>query len=289
MINPSKFLEEQLAAWPLAADNFAALENVRVKEVTAFRTPMKVQYNPARIVSSAAKVDTASLKARPCFLCDANRPAEQMQLDLADEGIPGYWLLVNPYPIFPRHFTIPAKEHTPQRIAGRIADMLAIARAMPNYTIFYNGPRCGASAPDHMHFQAGNSDFLPIIKAWRAPYAIFLKGTEEEIEDKFMRLYASLPIADGDAEPMMNILCTFHYARMTMIVIPRLRHRPSFYGTEEEGQMLLSPASVDMGGAFITPREQDFERLDGEMIERVFGELCFSRGDIRKLRKKLNL
>jgi len=289
MTNPAKFLEGQLAAWPMAAANFAALANVRVKEVAACRIPMKVQFNPARIVSSAAKVDAAALKARPCFLCDANRPAEQMQLDLANEGIPGYWLLVNPYPIFPRHFTIPAKEHTPQRIAGRIADMLAIARAMPNYTIFYNGPRCGASAPDHMHFQAGNSDFLPIIKMGRAPYALIIKGTPEEIEDKFMRLYASLPIPEGDKEPMLNILCTFHYGRMSMIVVPRRRHRPSFYGTEKPEQMLLSPASVDMGGVFITPLEKDFERLDGPMIERVIGELCFSRAEIRELRKKFNL
>lgn len=289
MIDPAKFLEEQLAAWPMAAGNFAALANVRVKEVQACRMPMKVQFNPARIVSSGAKVDAASLKARPCFLCEANRPAEQMQIDLAAEGIPGYWLLVNPFPIFPRHFTIPAKEHTPQRIAGRIADMIAIARAMPDYTIFYNGPRCGASAPDHMHFQAGNSDFLPLVQTGHAPYALTIKGSADEIEDKFIRLYAALPIADGDEEPMLNILCTCHYGRVTMTVVPRKKHRPACYGNETPEQMLLSPASVDMGGAFITPLEKDFERLDGPMIENVIDELCLSRAEIRDLRKHLNL
>ena len=156
------FLREQCAEWPLAGRNFGALEGVEVRRVEMPGWTLKVQFNPARIVSSGAKVDARSLAERPCFLCEANRPAEQRGLEWGDGR---YTVLVNPFPIFPRHLTIPATAHTPQRIKGRVADMLRLAGELEGYTVFYNGPRCGASAPDHMHFQAGNSDFLTIAAA----------------------------------------------------------------------------------------------------------------------------
>lgn len=157
MIDAAAFITAQRAEWPLAARNFDALDGVEVRSIAMPGMDIKVQFNPARIVSSGAKVDARSLAERPCFLCGKNRPAEQRGIDWR-----GYTVLVNPFPIFPRHLTIPAVGHTPQRIQGRVADMLALAAELPGYTVFYNGPRCGASAPDHMHFQAGNSDFLPI-------------------------------------------------------------------------------------------------------------------------------
>lgn len=284
----------------MAERNFAALDGVELRTVPMPGIDFKVQFNPARIVSSGAKVDAKSLAARPCFLCEANRPAEQRGLEWRD-----YTVLINPFPIFPRHLTIPARSHTPQRIAGRVADMMALAAVLDGYTVFYNGPRCGASAPDHMHFQAGNSDFLPLWDALKAapmqpvaddgrgtvlsactsmPMGLFVidAATPEAAGHMFDRLYAALP--EGDEEPMMNLLA----AGSRLVVVPRKRHRPSFYGTEGDDCMLLSPASVDMGGAFITPRRADFDRLDADVLTRVFAELCLSTEEIDVISKKVS-
>lgn len=300
MIDAAAFITAQRAEWPLAARNFDALEGVEVRSIAMPGMDIKVQFNPARIVSSGAKVDARSLAERPCFLCEKNRPAEQRGIDWR-----GYTVLVNPFPIFPRHLTIPAVGHTPQRIQGRVADMLALAAELPGYTVFYNGPRCGASAPDHMHFQAGNSDFLPIWQALDAaplrtvaddgagtrlsvctalPVNVFVvdAATPEAGERMFERLYRVLP--EGEEEPMMNLLA----AGSRLVVVPRKRHRPSFYGTEGEGCMLLSPASVDMGGAFITPHREDFDRLDAQLLARVFDELCLDTEQIEEISNKVS-
>ncbi len=300
MIDAAAFITAQRAEWPLAARNFDALEGVEVRSIAMPGMDIKVQFNPARIVSSGAKVDARSLAERPCFLCEKNRPAEQRGIDWR-----GYTVLVNPFPIFPRHLTIPAVGHTPQRIQGRVADMLALAAELPGYTVFYNGPRCGASAPDHMHFQAGNSDILPIWQALDAaplrmvaddgagtrlsvctalPVNVFVvdAATPEAGERMFERLYRVLP--EGEEEPMMNLLA----AGSRLVVVPRKRHRPSFYGTEGEGCMLLSPASVDMGGAFITPRREDFDRLDAQLLARVFDELCLDTEQIEEISNKVS-
>jgi len=299
------FINAQLAEWPLAAANFKALENVEVKEIDMPGMPMKVQFNPARIVSSGAKVDAASLKARKCFLCDANRPSEQRGIAWGGR----YTILVNPFPIFPRHLTIPDNSHTLQLIKGRIADMARLVSELSGYTVFYNGPKCGASAPDHMHFQAGNSDFLTIGDAVEnaelqtiaeadgailslaagLPLNVFVidSTSAESAEIIFDRLYEALPVGEGDTEPMMNVLCYATAAGVRTLVVPRKKHRPSFYGTEGSECMLLSPASVDMGGVFITPRREDFERLDSYIIRRVFDELCLSKDEIDAIAAKL--
>ncbi len=299
----AEFITRQLAAWPLSAANFKALQTVKVKEIELPGWLIKVQYNPARAVSSSAKVDSASLKARKCFLCQCNRPAEQIALPWLDGK---YEILINPYPIFPRHLTIPVTGHTDQRIASRIADMLLLAHELEDYTVFYNGPRCGASAPDHMHFQAGNSDFLTLGDAIEdcelktvasegdatlsmcdaLPLKVLVIDTpadrHEEAAMLFERLYKALHTDDLE-EPMMNLLAYPTPIGVRLVVIPRKKHRPSFYGTEGEGTMLLSPASVDMGGVFITPMEKDFERLDNEIILKVFDELCLSTEEINEI------
>lgn len=292
----NSFINAQIAEWPMAAGNFAALENVKVKEFYIDGMHIKVQFNPARIVSSAAKVDTASLKARKCFLCEENRPVEQLRLPWKNDE---YSILINPFPIFPRHLTIPANNHTDQLIKGRIADMIRLASELDDYTIFYNGPKCGASAPDHMHFQAGNSDFLTVAENLEAveqktivhcedstlslvdvyPMKMFVIDAvkPEQGEILFNRLYDELPVPGGESEPMMNILAYSTPFGVRVVVIPRKRHRPSFYGTEGDDCMVLSPASVDMGGVFITPRPQDFERLDENIVRKVYEELCLSQ------------
>lgn len=297
-----RFIEEQKAVWPLAGGNFAALEGVRTRSIEMpGGWTVRVQFNPARIVSSGAKVDARTIRERKCFLCGANRPAEQGGIDVLGR----YTLLINPFPIFPRHLTIPDTSHTPQLIAGRMADMYRLAAALDGYTVFYNGPRCGASAPDHMHFQAGNSDFLTLPAAIegseletvatdgesilalsaRLPLRTFVIDAEsaEAAERLFGRLYAAMPVDESADEPMMNVLALATPAGVRFIVIPRKRHRPSFYGNGEPGTMLLSPASVDLGGVFITPLEKDFDALDAATVTRVLDELCLSDSEIRKI------
>ncbi len=297
----SDFIASQIAEWPQAAGNFEALKTVKVKEINLPGWTVKVQFNPARIVSSAAKVDAKSLKERKCFLCGENRPAVQRGIEWGGR----YTILINPFPIFPRHLTIPDNSHTDQLISGRIADMMRLAAELEDYTVFYNGPRCGASAPDHMHFQAGNSDFLTLAPALEdaehkviatdgdatlalvdsLPLKVFVIDADdpEAGQRLFDRLYAAIPVPEGEKEPMMNILCYPTPAGVRLVVIPRKRHRPSFYGTEGEGTMLLSPASVDMGGVFITPLEKDFKALDADTIVRILDELCLDTDEINRI------
>lgn len=303
-----RFLLEQLDEWEQARNNFAALSGVKVKELDVDGMPVKVQFNPARIVSSSAKVDAKSLKERKCFLCSANRPAVQRGLEWGGR----YTVLINPFPIFPRHFTIPDNGHVDQLIDGRIADMVSLAADMKGYTVFYNGPKCGASAPDHMHFQAGNSDFLTIGKALEnadlqpllvdgdgeavlsvvqgLPLNMFvIDTTEAEAAQRlFNKLYAAMPVPEGEKEPMMNLLCfVTEDDEARLVIIPRRAHRPSFYGTEGDDCMLLSPASVDMGGVFITPLEKDFNKLDADLIRRVYDELCLTDEQVNEIIDKL--
>ena len=303
----NKFLEDQLAVWPMAAGNFKALEGVKVKDLDVDGMKIKVQFNPARIVSSSAKVDAKSLKERKCFLCGANRPEVQTGIEWGPDG--KYIVLINPFPIFPRHLTIPDQSHVDQLVVDRIKDMMDLAAELDGYTVFYNGPKCGASAPDHMHFQAGNSDFLTIAEAIEnaelktlatdgeatlalvdsLPLNVFVIDATDHAagERLFRRLYDAMPVPEGEAEPMMNLLCYATPAGERLVVIPRKRHRPSFYGMDTDDQMLLSPASVDMGGVFITPLEKDFDRVDADLIRRIFDELCLSNDEISEIASKI--
>ncbi len=296
----SEFFNQQLQVWDTARNNFAALANVKVKEFDVAGSKVKVQFNPARIVSSAAKVDAKSLKERKCFLCAANRPDVQ-------EGIEwkNYTILINPFPIFPRHLTIPCNDHVDQRIAGRIADMMNLAAELEGYTLFYNGPKCGASAPDHMHFQAGNCGFMPIeeevetakkevvakigdaelslVSGTSHPY--FLIRTAEVVngEKAFDMVYDRLVIPEGEPEPMLNVLCRYEAGVWSILVFPRKKHRPACYFAEGEANILISPASVDMGNVFITPLEKDFEKITAADIKQIFDECCLNEEELRTI------
>lgn len=301
-----KFLNDQLTAWPTAQRNYAALSRVRVKTLCVDGTTFRVQCNPARIVSSAARVDDHSIRQRTCFLCAANRPAEQEAIR-ALEG--RYDILVNPFPIFPRHLTLAATGHVPQRIAPRLADLLRLARLLPGYTLFYNGPRCGASAPDHAHFQAGNRGFLPIETQWaslpaerlvdcgrsslygldsdpRRPLLIDARD-EAEAVTLFHAVCQALPVPPGHAEPMLNLLCWSEGPRWVLILFPRRRHRPSCYDAPGDEHLLCSPASVDMGGVFILPVEKDFERVNAADLRQILGEVCPSAADFDILKQRI--
>ena len=304
-IEVDEFFAEQLATWQTASDGFAALANVKVKTVKVGDASFKVQFNPARIRSSAAKVDAVSLKARKCFLCDENRPKEQKWLQWSDE----YKILVNPYPIFPKHLTIPCCRHTPQSIVGRIDDMMRLAQVLDDYELFYNGPHCGASAPDHMHFQAGNKGFMPwlsdvasygheeivmqtadakmsIVQGLARTAVIIRAEKVDGGKEMFDELLRCLPVMDGDSEPMLNVLCSFSDGMWTITVFPRKKHRPSCYGDGEDC-ILVSPASVDMGGVIAVPLEKDFNKIGEKEITMIFDEVCYSLDEIHSMIHKL--
>lgn len=298
---------EQLASWETARNNYAALSGVQVKELNVHGIPYKVQFNPARIVSSGAKVDAKSIRERKCFLCPAHLPAEQE--GILFEG--HYNLLVNPFPIFPRHLTIPELEHVPQRIAPRFADMLELAHQLTEYTIFYNGPRCGASAPDHAHFQAGSRGFMPIETDWRKQVAgkvadygqatlWYLDDAPRttlviEAADKndamvlFGIIYRVLDVPAGESEPMMNVLALYEGDRWIVFIFPRAKHRPACYTAEGDTNLLSSPASVDLGGVFITPVEKDFRKITAEDVAQILSEVCLSADDFDRLRQEIRI
>lgn len=300
-----RLLSSQLVEWPTAADNYDALNRVKVKTVTVGGYPYKVQFNPARIVSTGAKVDKKSITERPCFLCEHNRPDVQRGVEYED-----YTVLINPFPIFPRHLTIPANGHINQSIDGRVADMASIALRLPGYTLFYNGARCGASAPDHMHFQAGNSDFL-LIADWLhdtlltsvassdsarltmaldIPVKTFVIDADTPAGGAEMMklLMAALPVPEGDAEPMVNVLAwAMDDERVRIAVIPRRAHRPSFYGSDNPDMLLVSPASVDLAGVMITPLEADFNKIDSAWIMRVINETCYTAPMMEDVARKI--
>jgi ATP adenylyltransferase/5',5'''-P-1,P-4-tetraphosphate phosphorylase II len=291
------FFQTQLAEWPLSAQNYEALKKVQTKDFAFDGFKVQVQFNPARIQSSAAKIDTKSIRERKCFLCQANRPLEQRMVPFGDE----YQILVNPYPIFPRHLTIPSIGHVEQLISGRYGDMLDLAETLDDFVVFYNGPKCGASAPDHVHFQAGSKGFLPLEKDVRTVSRKVILPDEKtlfyslenylravfvmESSDKksmlnlFDRFYTLLKIGKGEKEPMLNIVSWYEDRKWISCIFPREIHRPYCFFAEGEQNLLISPASVDMGGVFIAPREKDFEKIGKKDVEAILKEVCinFSR------------
>ncbi len=298
-------LTGQIRDWDTARTNYEALRSVRTRSFTVGGSPYQVQFNPARIVSSAAKVDTQSIRARKCFLCQANLPAIQRGIGFGGH----YTILVNPFPIFPKHLTIPDTAHTPQRIARRFGDMLALAEALEEYVIFYNGPGCGASAPDHVHFQGGNKGFLPFEKSWQASktdpivsyrnatlwqtndtlrHPLLIEATHSEDATELFRIvYEALEIPAGEEEPLMNLLAWKEEDKWIAALFPRARHRPRCYFAEGDEKLLVSPASVDMGGVFITPLEKDFEKITPEQIATILSEVCLGEEAFRALKQRI--
>lgn len=306
-----ELFNQQLSAWDQAGSNYKALEGVVAKEVDVDGFPFKVQFNPARIVSSAAKVDTKSIQERKCFLCEANRPSVQRGVEyiFEEQGDNPYTILVNPFPIFPRHLTIPLLTHTDQLIKGRIGPILDLARKLQGFTLFYNGPKCGASAPDHFHFQAGNRGFLPLeshqdclnrdllykigntslYMATKAINGLFVIEADSmpQAEELFGLIYSLLEIREGESEPMMNILCWHNEGVWSIALFIRCKHRPSHYFEEGDKNILISPASVDLGGVFITPLEKDFNKMTGSEIREILAEVCISFEETFALASKI--
>lgn len=293
--------------WELVRTNYAALDRVQSRKLMVNGYEVELQFNPERIRSSAAKIDKASLAARPCFLCEANRPGNQQWIDFGDE----YQIIVNPYPIFPEHLTIPIRAHQEQCIWGRYADMLALAEALDEFIVFYNGPKCGASAPDHMHFQAGSKGFLPLEVNWlqAAKEEVKVKGqavlyalrdflqpafviVSEKREDAvalFDHLYELMDCKMGEYEPMMNVLSWKEDGKWITCIYPRKNLHPSCYYAEGDANILISPATVEMAGVFVTPLEKDFRKVTADDLRQILRETCLPEKEMDLLISKSKL
>ena len=290
----SRFFNRQLEMWEDARHRFRDLKHVEVRQLS---DQLKVQFNPARIVSTGAKIDKHTLGERPCFLCERNRPKEQMTKQIDDH----FQLLVNPFPILPVHFTIPATKHQPQSIYRHYGEMHRLLSLHSELMVFYNGPKCGASAPDHLHFQAGTSGVLPLQTNWQRlsrnltdvislndeekisvlrdflmPAFVIISKSEDSDEELFHRLYRSMPMRGDESEPMMNIIAWRKGDEFISVVIPREKHRPDAYFAEGEAQMMVSPGALDMAGLIITPREEDFSKINLDKATALLRECGIS-------------
>ena len=298
-----KFVGDQLSQWPLACDNYRALKNVKVREVVVGGLTVKLQFNPARIVSSAAKLDRTSLEKRRCFLCRDNRPAEQSMIKFEGRKNKKYHILVNPYPIFPDHLVIAAVRHTDQSIWHRYIDMLDLARKYDGFTFFYNGPRSGASAPDHHHFQAAPKGLIPLCndvdasidslrKVCQAQDAVlyhydkFTTGvfvirseTAKSAAKLFYRLLDSAPMREGDTEPQFNLFTYRAGGEYRSVVVFRSRHRSHHYFSEGPDHLTMSPGCADMGGVFIVPVEEEYGRITPELLQEMISEVSISKDE----------
>ena len=297
-----KLIARQLRDWDLARANYGALARAVTRSLRVGESTVVLQFNPERRTSSAAAIDRKSLSRRACFLCTEHQPARQRAVLWGDN----YKIQVNPYPIFSRHLTIADLRHVPQRLSDRVGDMLQLAQALPEFVIFYNGPQCGASAPDHAHFQAGAMGEMPLCdEILHATTMLLVDGdegfagyvnslgrsvftietsTKRAAERYTLRLLDLLPVPDGGDEPMVNVLCWWNKIdrEWHRLVFPRRKHRPACYG-EGEGRLLLSPASAEMGGLWAVPRQQDFEALTEGRVQALFDELCMSRDELSPL------
>ena len=301
----SRFFNRQLEVWTDARHRFRDLKHVETRQ---FSDQLKLQWNPARIVSTGAKIDKKTLGERPCFLCDKNRPKEQMSKQIDEK----FHLLVNPFPILPVHFTIPARKHQPQLIYKNYGEMHRFISLHSDLMVFYNGPKCGASAPDHLHFQAGTNGILPLQTNWQrlsrnltdiislndeekisvvrdfiVPAFVIISKSAESDEALFHRLYKAMPQRGDETEPMMNIISWRKGEEFISVVIPREKHRPEAYFAEGDAQFVVSPGALDMSGLIITPREEDFRKLTEEKALSLLQECGVSEEKMNAIIAKL--
>lgn len=294
MIND--FIEHQLAVWPEARERYLNLGKTERRKFRIGDFEGAFQCNPARIVSTAAKTDPESVAARPCCLCKANRPKEQIAIPLT----PAWEMLINPFPVFPVHFTIVSTAHRPQEIPPM--EMGAIADKFPELVVFFNGSTAGASVPDHMHMQAVLKSELPLLQIAETNHPadkpgimrsdmwgldlpfIFLSAVISDDEDggkDYLRMLA-LTGADAEGNPhkgLRNVFCwKGEDGLLRMIVVPRTKHRPSCYG-ESEGEFLTAPGAIDMAGVLILPRKQDFDTMTPADLKAIYGDVAIPEGN----------
>jgi len=303
-----RYFDRQLRVWSDARLRYRQLSRVKTRELPTDSLNVRVQFNPARIVSTGAAISKQAIAERPCFLCEQNRPKVQMH-KLIDGR---YELLVNPFPILPMHFTIPMRRHQPQAILPMYGEMMKLVMRYPELTVFYNGPKCGASAPDHAHLQAGTTGVLPLQTGWQrfarnlTPLArlgddadlsavedypcaalVIKSRTQQASERLFQALYEQMNQAQDETEPMMNIVSWQQGDELLSVVFPRGKHRPDCYYTQDSDQVMVSPGALDMAGLIITPRAGDYERLTAERVVGILQECALQAKEFEALKERL--
>jgi hypothetical protein len=287
-----RLIETQTATWPLLARGVDGLRSSQTRAESVAGRQLLVRHIPHRITSTTAAVDAASVARRPCFLCAANLPAEEKGIAFDSE----FTIYCNPFPILEKHLTIVHSEHRPQRIAGCILAMLKLTEALPQCFLIYNGPECGASAPDHLHFQACSRALFPIeqdaagisgqvLPNYRRNVVLFRDGDAQRLADRlqhFIRILAE--VAPRPAEPMMNIAAFYDVGGWNVFVFPRGKHRPRVY---ESGELTVSPAAIDLCGVFVTPVLSDFQRIRGVDIEQIFEEVTLPAEQFEEVLRRL--
>ncbi len=317
------FHAQELAGWDEAARHYAELEKVETREIVVGDVTLIAQWNPARIVSTGAKVDKKSIAERPCFLCNHNRSPQQHELPTDKH----YQILVNPYPILPGHLTIPTRRHQPQSIFNHFGTLRKMAWNLDEHIIFYNGAQCGASCPDHCHLQAGMRGVLPLERDWKLyePNLVKLYPSTEEQEAEIeeagnkqgcglylltswacpafvirslptepdsilcQRLYNALPVVEGEMEPRLNAISWRQHGvagrndEVITVIFPRRKHRPACYE-----RIMVSPGALDMGGLLVTPRKEDFDRLTPLLAKGILQEVALSEEEIEPIIAKVS-
>lgn len=305
-----KLMEEQKQNWALLKNNYDGLTGVVVRNLEIDGINIVIQNNPSRIISTSADVSDATINKRPCFLCLNNLPIEQRALEYGKH----YLILCNPYPIFEEHFTIVHKKHIPQSITANFDDMLDISEKLGfRYSLFYNGPRCGASAPDHLHFQAASKKVIPIendimqvkklneknifksdrieitfIERYLRFGFLFESHSKTDLIQAFKLFTRSFKnISKPDEEPMVNIICLFENEKWQVFIFPRRLHRPKQYFSKEPDKIIISPAAVDMGGLIVLPRQEDYEKISSRDIIDIYSQVTITKEFFEYLKKKV--
>ncbi len=290
---------DQRARWPALRAGEAALAGLRTRVLHDDGAWVVAQANPARRGSTQARVEPQAIAARPCFLCPENLPPEERGLPFGE-----LVLLPNPFPVLPRHCTVPARAHAPQRLAGRLESMLALAQALgPELTVFYNGPRCGASAPDHAHFQVVSARAVPLLeqlplqgladerRAWESFGRRMLLAAHRDPRAALAYLEAMLRalarLQPGEDEPMLNLFLLPRGGRLLCVVFPRRAHRPACFFAEGADRLTVSPAALEMAGVLVVPEARQLDRLDAERARAIYAEVCLEAEPFARLAEEL--
>ncbi|MBP7506302.1 MAG: DUF4922 domain-containing protein [Prolixibacteraceae bacterium] len=302
--------EQQLMTWNMARNHYNYFDSVISRSIMIDYNEVILQHNPARARSTCADLSKKAIETRKCFLCTSNLPEEQKGILILNK----YLILVNPFPVFKKHLTISDTSHIPQMIKDRITDMLEISRQLSSFTIFYNGPKCGASAPDHFHFQSAEKGIMPIEKMitnlpdnkkeillkkediniyvpvnYFNNCIIFESGYKEPIDYFFEQIFNILPGNEESGEPMMNILANYDGINYRLILFPRGSQRPSCYYKEDDSRIIVSPASVEMAGIIVTPRIEDYEKIKDQDIKAIFSEVTINNKEFDNIKDKIRL
>ncbi len=310
----SAMIEQQRVTWPLLREGYDALAKIETKRIPVADSEVVVQHNPKRIRSTAAAVDKTSVDKRPCFLCAENLPVEEKGIAYGSEFV----ILCNPFPILDKHLSIVHRKHIEQKIDGNIETLLAMAADLaPDYFVLYNGPRCGASAPDHLHFQACSRKLLPVeqeleagdsaeeahcsaceetrrdsfelfsLEGYGRSVIVFRGNNLEELAGWFYRVLDELPRDAEGVEPMMNIICTYESGTYTLYMFPRTRHRPACFFAEGDERLLVSPGAIDMAGVVVVPEREHFVKLGREQMEAIYSEVSFSDAAVNEILERV--